>query len=352
MGRQTNESLGYGCAYTPLVMLRAAGYDPYRVLPLTDSHDQAGLHLHDNLCPHVKKILDRAMGNDLPVLAGMIFMNSCDAMRRLPDAWRKVREGDRTVLVDLPVIADESAVRFFAGELRRLAGVLGEWSGSPVSDDRVKECIQEHNRLADTLSGLASKVNAGAYKGGRNTLQKAYAVAATKPLPEAIRYAEDVLSSGLKEKLSGSLPAVFLFGNILPDTEAFALFEASGARIVDEDLCTGSRLIQPVRIEDGEDLYTGLSRAILGRISCARTFNHARPGEIAQTVVERARACDAKGVIFHTAKFCDPYLARLPSIRETLRKEGIPILVLEGDCTTRSIGQHRTRIEAFIEMLG
>ncbi len=180
----------------------------------------------------MKQILDRAMGKDLPKLGGMVFMNSCDAMRRLSDAWKKVREDDPTVLVDLPVIADKPAVRFFAGELRRLAGVLGEWSGYPVSDDLVKECILEHNRLADTLSGLASEVNTGAYKGGRKALQKAYTVAATEPLPEAIRYAEDVLASGLKEKMAGNPPAVFLFGNILPDTEAFDLFEAAGACIV------------------------------------------------------------------------------------------------------------------------
>ena len=50
-------------------------------------------------------------------------------------------------------------------------------------------------------------------------------------------------------------------------------------------------------------------------------------------------------------KFCDPYLARIPMIRKALQNEGIPMLVLEGDCTTRSIGQQKTRIEAFIEML-
>nr|MBL0712275.1 2-hydroxyacyl-CoA dehydratase [Desulfobacterales bacterium] len=57
------------------------------------------------------------------------------------------------------------------------------------------------------------------------------------------------------------------------------------------------------------------------------------------------------GVIGHTLKFCDPYLARLPMIRDTLREAGLPLLLLEGDCSLRSIGQQRTRIEAFIEML-
>ncbi len=53
-------------------------------------------------------------------------------------------------------------------------------------------------------------------------------------------------------------------------------------------------------------------------------------------------------------KFCDPYLIRLPGLRKALSAEegNLPLLVLEGDCTLRSLGQHRTRIEAFVEMLG
>ena len=64
-----------------------------------------------------------------------------------------------------------------------------------------------------------------------------------------------------------------------------------------------------------------------------------------------ARACGAAGVIGYTVKFCDPYLARMPMVREEFKKAGMPFLLLEGDCTLRSIGQQRTRIEAFIEML-
>jgi benzoyl-CoA reductase/2-hydroxyglutaryl-CoA dehydratase subunit BcrC/BadD/HgdB len=56
-------------------------------------------------------------------------------------------------------------------------------------------------------------------------------------------------------------------------------------------------------------------------------------------------------VIGHTVKFCDPYLARLAAVRRTLQEAGMPFLVLEGDCTLRAIGQQRTRIEAFVEML-
>jgi benzoyl-CoA reductase/2-hydroxyglutaryl-CoA dehydratase subunit BcrC/BadD/HgdB len=42
---------------------------------------------------------------------------------------------------------------------------------------------------------------------------------------------------------------------------------------------------------------------------------------------------------------------RLPALRDGFRDAEVPLLVLEGDCTLRSLGQQRTRIEAFVEML-
>ena len=127
-----NEFIGYACAYTPLVLIDAAAYTPYRILPMSTCPDQAGQLLHDNLCPHVKRILDRVISKDLPELAGVVFINSCDAMRRLSDAWRHVRPDDSTILLDLPAIADEAALAFFAGELARLQPVGERRRSDPV----------------------------------------------------------------------------------------------------------------------------------------------------------------------------------------------------------------------------
>ena len=63
---------GFTCAYTPLPLLHAAGLVPYRILPVGDAPDQAGALLHDNLCPHVKRLLDRAMEGDLPDLSAVV----------------------------------------------------------------------------------------------------------------------------------------------------------------------------------------------------------------------------------------------------------------------------------------
>jgi benzoyl-CoA reductase/2-hydroxyglutaryl-CoA dehydratase subunit BcrC/BadD/HgdB len=73
MNPADNLRVGFACAYTPLPLIAAAGFTPYRVLPMTQAPDQTGRFLHDNLCPHVKSILDRALAGDLSPLAGMVF---------------------------------------------------------------------------------------------------------------------------------------------------------------------------------------------------------------------------------------------------------------------------------------
>ena len=342
--------IGFACAYTPLQMIAAAGFAPYRVLPMTEAPDRTGRLLHDNLCPHVKCILDRALGGDLPPLAGMVFMNSCDAMRRLYDAWRTLPGGAPSVLIDLPVTAEEPSVMFFAGELERLAGTLEAWGGEPLSPARIFRGIEEVNALSTLLTALSDRVDSGTLKDGPARQQEAFNRAATAPLSETAAFIRALLAEPAEGCDPDSAP-LYLFGNVLPDPEVFRLFADCGARIAASDLCSGTRLFQPVAVGAGEDPYRGLARAVLGQRPCARTFDPSHPVRIAEDILDAARTAGARGVICHTVKFCDPYLARLSAVRLRLQEEGIPFLLLEGDCTLRSIGQQRTRIEAFVEML-
>lgn len=342
--------VGFACAYTPLALIHAAGFTPYRILPNQDCPDQAGRLLHDNLCPHIKRILDRAMSRRIPDLAGMIFMNSCDAMRRLYDAWQAAIPDVRAVLVDLPVTASPGAVTFFGEELQRLAGVLESWSGAAASPDRIIDSLHLYNRLAENFAKLRETVRSGGMKNGPAALQAACNSASCEPPETAIRRLETLPAESGGHPAGEGVP-IFLFGNMMPDPESFALFEECGARIMGEDLCTGSRLFNKIDPAAHHDAFLCLADGLLSQQPCARTFDPSRPGRLAHDIVDSARRHQAKGVIGYTVKFCDPYIARLPNIRDALKKENIPFLFLEGDCTIRSMGQQKTRIEAFIEML-
>ena len=346
-----NEKMGYACAYTPLALIDAAGYTPYRILPMSACPDQAGQLLHDNLCPHVKRILDRAISKDLPDICGVVLMNSCDAMRRLADAWGHVRSEDRLIFLDLPATSDDAAVAFFAGELARLTESLSEWSGRQVTHSDIEASIDRYNRLPPLFARLRERLRQGTLAGGSTRMQTLYNEAMTAPFEESTQSLMQALDEPESNDPESDGVPVFLFGNVLTDPEAMKLFASCGARIIEDDLCTGSRLFTPMELGEHSDLMLQISRSLLTRPPCARTFDPGRPLKMAEDILASTRSSGARGVIGQTIKFCDPYLDRLPAVREKLREAGIPLLLIEGDCSLRSIEQQRTRIEAFIEMI-
>jgi len=346
MTDQQRQRIGFTCAYTPLPLIHAAGFTPHRILPTGDAPDQAGTVLHDNICPHVKRILDRAMDGDLPAdMRGVVLMDSCDAMRRLADAWHVARPDDDIVRVGLPVTTGKGSEAFLARELGRLLGALERLSEREVSDRLVRRSADLYDQLARGLQGAAGRCT-------QKTLQELYNRSVTAPPEETLAALERlVVSTDSEFRAPSSAVPVFLFGNVLPDPGAMELLEECGARVVGDDLCTAARQLVPLNLEPDEPPLRGMARALLHRPPCARTITPGRPGLLADHVAQEAARLGARGVIAHVIKFCDPYLNRMPDIQRTLPDCSIPLLVLEGDCTLRSLGQHRTRIEAFIEML-
>jgi len=344
--------LAFTCSYTPLPLIHAAGFTPFRVLPMGDAPAQAGTLLHDNMCPEVKRVLDRKLAGDLPETAATVFVNSCDAMRRLANAWREVDAPDRVHLMDLPVMRGEGARAYLTDELERLRQQLQAWAGAPIADETLEDSIGLYDALHDKLIWLGRQAAAGLLPGGRAMVQEWANRAVTMP--------PDVVLARLTASFAGSLPAVagdedavplVLFGNVLPDPDAAELFESCGTRIVADDLCTGSRQLTRVGAHDGADPLPRVAKALMDRPLCARTLVPGELDALPSQLLDVVQQSGARGAVAQVVKFCDPYLLRMPAIRAAFQREGIPLLVLEGDCTLRSLGQQRTRIEAFVEML-
>jgi benzoyl-CoA reductase/2-hydroxyglutaryl-CoA dehydratase subunit BcrC/BadD/HgdB len=348
--KEENRKIGFTCAYTPLAVIDAAGFTPHRILPLGNAADQAGMLLHDNMCPHVKKILDRALSGNLPDLQGVVFMNSCDAMRRLADAWRSARSTDPIMILDLPIGADDRSAVYFTREIKKLATWLGSMGGERVTGAGIVSSVKKYNRAVTALGRASESAVAGELRGGRRALQNLFNLSVTSPVDEIPAMVDQLLQENeLKKK---ALVPVFVFGNVLPDPEAFEMLASCGVRVVLDDLCSGSRQLCELDASAAATAWGDLARALLSRPACARSLPSLEPGEHGRRILTMAQECGAKGVIAHVMKFCDPYLVRMPVIRETLRSAGIPLLAIEGDCTQRSLGQQRTRIEAFVEMIG
>ena len=126
--------------------------------------------------------------------------------------------------------------------------------------------------------------------------------------------------------------------------------ETSGAAVVCEEACTGTRYFENL-VDETETTLDGQLRALAERymkINCACfTPNTARIDDIIRLVEEYK----VDGVIDVNLKFCTLYDTEGRDVERALKAANIPVLGLETDYTDTDAEQLRTRVGAFLEML-
>ncbi len=140
---------------------------------------------------------------------------------------------------------------------------------------------------------------------------------------------------------------VMVSGSLVEEMGIFDLLEAAGLRIAADDLCNGYRFCDPSD-GTGADPMERLIDRYMHRFPCpARSIVGDRVARLRE-LIERS---GAKGVIFLFQKFCTPHLADYPALAGELKKDGVPVLLVEMD-ETGNTEQLKTRFEAFFEIIG
>ena len=60
----------------------------------------------------------------------------------------------------------------------------------------------------------------------------------------------------------------------------------------------------------------------------------------------------ANAIVLYIIRYCDTQELDVPDVRDYLQGLGYPVLHIEDDYSLATIGQLRTRIQAFLEMIG
>jgi benzoyl-CoA reductase/2-hydroxyglutaryl-CoA dehydratase subunit BcrC/BadD/HgdB len=135
------------------------------------------------------------------------------------------------------------------------------------------------------------------------------------------------------------------------DAQVVRVIEESGAQVVSDDSCYGTRSFWYSIDTDRPPLEAICRRSLA--VACPRSASDARiPEHRWQQISETADGYGVAGVIFYTLKYCDGRSAEIPHLADKVRQEWhIPVLLLEGDHTLAGVEQMRERIESFIEMI-
>jgi benzoyl-CoA reductase/2-hydroxyglutaryl-CoA dehydratase subunit BcrC/BadD/HgdB len=263
--------------------------------------------------------------------------------------------------VEVPRAVTPLAVGRYAETLTRLVSDLEVHTGRSLSAGGLRRAIGVYNEqrslmLAVKRQWLASGMNTAAYRRLRRMALTRDPATANERLRGALEEAgdEEAAPSGTPAShdppVSQESQRLLLLAELAAPSGLVRLIEAHGAQVVAEDSDLDERDLAapvPTDAETVEELLNALARAYLSTPPAPRVRD--LPGRL-DYLGSLAAERDVQAAICAYSKFCDLYLAEYPSLKVHFDELGIPTLLLELEDETID-GQHRTRVEAFLEML-
>ncbi|HWR70835.1 MAG TPA: 2-hydroxyacyl-CoA dehydratase family protein, partial [Dehalococcoidia bacterium] len=144
---------------------------------------------------------------------------------------------------------------------------------------------------------------------------------------------------------------LMLIGGILDDPAYIEVIEGQGGLVVTDSLCFGTRIMWKDVDEKASDPVTALARFyIADRPSCARMFGD-QPRRAA-FIKDMIHDFKVDGVVAERLVMCDCWTGEQFMTGEDLKEAGVPYIRLDRDYINVGAGQLRTRIQAFLEMMG
>ena len=347
------------CTYTPVEIIFAAGFHPYRIIPSTDP-SLANSYLDSNFCPYVRSCLGEVLDKESEYADNLIIVNSCDAMRRLYDAWRHYVQGTFIYLLDLPRDNSAKDIQYYQDNLQSLIDGLEEKFKIKIPEDSLYQAISVCNKTRELLAELFDlylneKVSLSAVeflqivKGSMSFPQEEYNGFLEKFI-KGVKTEDKILSDDSQIENKSK---ILITGTIMDDLSIAEVIEDYGGKIVFVDMCTGNRYFQnQIPLKTSKKINNNplrlLAEYYLNKTPCPRMRNLEKRWEYLLKIIKENQV---KGVIFYNLKFCDTSFFELPIIRERLQKYKIPSLCLEGEFTSSTSGRIKTRIQAFLEVL-
>ena len=220
----------------------------------------------------------------------LILVNCCDTMRRAYDILAARGNLDFLYMLDLPHEDRECEIETFAASILRLKRVYEKYSGKTFDREKFFQAFSRKKEENTPYVGILG----------------------VKVSPELEKVIADSLSLRVQNETC--------LGSRNPD------YDMEAMRKADSD----------------EELFRLYAAAILRQMPCCRMT----------TAYKREKMFlddNLRGIIYHTIKFCDFYGFEYSRMAHEAR---VPLLKIETDYTAQSMGQLKTRIEAFAETIG
>jgi len=315
-------------------------------------------HFPRNMCPLVKSTLGLAYSGTCPYapLEDLsVGETTCDAKKKTWDILS--REGGFHVL-EVPQKKGPADLALWRAEVRDFARRVEELTGRTLDADRLAEAVRLMNRKRTALARMHElrRIATPPISG-----TDALVIMQSALVDDPARFTDEL------EKLNGELAAraargdaalpgasrrILMSGcpSVLGNWKVHHLIESSGAVIVADESCTGTRYFRGMVEEVGGGIDRQID-AVADRYMGVDCSCFSPNTERLENVVGLARDFRADGVVQYILHACHTYNIEAIAVADALKAAGFPSIKIETDYSEEDVERLRIRIEAFLESL-
>lgn len=239
---------------------------------------------------------------------------------------------------------------------RKVLKPLHENYGVDISDEAVRKAVEEHNEICRLITEIGEyrKLDNPTITGYEFHILTLVSYVCPKYLViDKLRETLEELKTREPDKKKQFRAKVVLIGSEIDDPELISLIEDSGALVVADRFCYGSIPgRQEIVLNEEEDAVTQVVRNYLQTTLCVR---HVEPHKIQKRLDTAEQLCKdfhADGLIYEQMKFCTYWSYERALSSHIMQDEyHIPTLSIDRPYMSRTSGQLRTRVQAFVESL-
>lgn len=364
--KEGKKVIGYLDIYPVLEMLTALDSVPFRILgDMSEPITKADAYLPTVVCPFLRSCLDLGLKGRYDFLDGVVMAHTCEVAEKMAHIWRIYLNPPYAHFIDTPHTTHEVARRQHKKLLEDFKKTLESFTGKTLTEASLHEAIKIHNQQRALVRELYDlRKPDPPLISGTETLQVMVALASL-PVEEGNELLNQVISE-VKERQDGppKQPArLLIWGSMIDNTALIDMIENVGANVVIDDIGIGSRAYFPP-VELTDDPLDGLAYRYLVALKSPRTFRETVLSEANRKdymtdlenrfgyLKDYAKEWNVNGVILEVLRYCDSHGYEVPGLRDYFDSIGLPSIYLEHDYSQSALAQLRTRVQAFLEVIG
>ncbi|MBI2856699.1 MAG: 2-hydroxyacyl-CoA dehydratase, partial [Chloroflexi bacterium] len=342
---------GLLCPYAPEEVIYAAGMLPWRVSGTwTADISRASVYRDLDSCRYCTHALEGMLRGEMEFLDGIVASDWDDDRRRLYDIWRFVGKPAFSFIYTVPKNKTEIAERYFAKDISRLASGLEKFGEVKITDEKLRQAIEVHNRTRSLLMQLYElrKRPVPAITGA-----EALGIVTAAMVMDKVKFNAELeaLLPYIEKRQTGrgeSQPRILVSSDMLDNPQFLEMIEGEGCNVVMDDLDTGSRYFHGLVDPYAADAVAAISRRYCWKPADPIAFNW--PAQAAQTIAW-AKEFRADGVIELFEAFSPARQWRAPLVTRLMSKADMPFAKISRSYDLSGVEQIRTRVGAFLEMI-